>query len=136
VFVGSRSPPVWEWEAVMRTSIATIEEPVALCCAPLAESGLSAGESDAIATLFKALGDPTRVRILNLLANSTEAVCVCEINEHFDLSQPTISHHLRKLVLAGLLQREQRGTWAYFSIDQQAWDRLALVLGKQKGTER
>jgi ArsR family transcriptional regulator, arsenate/arsenite/antimonite-responsive transcriptional repressor len=108
-------------------SISETEERAALCCAPIAGPNLSPGESDATANLFKALADPTRVRIVNLLANSPEAVCVCDINQHFSLSQPTISHHLKKLVSAGVLHREQRGTWSYFSVDQQAWDRLSDV---------
>jgi len=99
----------------------------AACCAPLDSSGLSDAEAAALAALFKALSDPTRVRILNLLANSKLAVCVCDINLSFDLSQPTMSHHLKKLVDAGLLHRESRGTWAYFSVDRQALARLGEV---------
>ena len=98
-----------------------------VCCAPLAGPNLSPQEAAATAGLFKALADPTRVRIVNLLANSTEPVCLCEINEHFDLGQPTMSHHLKKLAAAGLLTREQRGTWAYFSINRDAFSRLADV---------
>jgi ArsR family transcriptional regulator len=97
------------------------------CCAPLAGSEISAEEAEGTAALFKALADPTRVRMVNMLANSAEPVCVCEMNEHFDLGQPTVSHHLKKLVGAGLLQREQRGTWAYYSIDRDALNRLADV---------
>jgi ArsR family transcriptional regulator, arsenate/arsenite/antimonite-responsive transcriptional repressor len=114
-------------------SVAEIEEPAALCCAPIAAPDLSPEESEATANLFKSLADPTRVRIVNLLANSPGAVCVCDINEHFSLSQPTISHHLKKLVAGGILRREQRGTWAYFSVDQAAWDRLADVFATKKG---
>lgn len=117
----------------MTTLSVTEIEPAALCCAPIAAPDLSPEESEATANLFKALGDPTRVRIVNLLANSPEAVCVCDINDHFSLSQPTISHHLKKLVAAGVLHREQRGTWAYFSVDQQAWDTLSDVFVTRKG---
>ena len=73
-----------------------------------------------MAGVFKALGDPTRVKILNQLATSGRACCVCELTEPIGLSQPTISHHLKKLSEAGLLTREQRGTWAYYSIDSEA----------------
>jgi ArsR family transcriptional regulator len=97
------------------------------CCAPLMGSVISSEEAEATSALFKALADPTRVRIVNMLANSAEAVCVCEMNLHFDLGQPTLSHHLKKLVGAGLLKREQRGTWAYYSIDRDALKRLADV---------
>jgi ArsR family transcriptional regulator, arsenate/arsenite/antimonite-responsive transcriptional repressor len=97
------------------------------CCAPLAGSEISPEEAEATASLFKALADPTRVRIVNMLANTADAVCVCEMNAHFDLGQPTVSHHLKKLVGVGLLKREQRGTWAYYSIDRAALKRLADV---------
>lgn len=117
------------------TSPATTEAP-ALCCAPLAAPDLSDADAWATADLFKALADPTRVRILNLLANSPEPVCVCHINEHFPLSQPTISHHLKKLVAAGVLRREQRGTWAYFSIDEGTWDRLSNLVAGTRGRTR
>lgn len=98
------------------------------CCAPLVAEDLSSDEVVAAAALFKALADPTRVRIFNLLVNSPEAVCVCELNEAFDLSQPTLSHHLKKLSTAGLVSREQRGTWAYFSVVPDALDKLAMLV--------
>jgi ArsR family transcriptional regulator len=62
-----------------------------------------------------------------MLANSAEPVCVCEMNAHFDLGQPTLSHHLKKLVVAGLLNREQRGTWAYYSLNRDSLRQLAVV---------
>jgi ArsR family transcriptional regulator len=105
----------------------------ATCCAPLMGADISVGEAEGIAALFKALSDPTRVRIVNLLANSPEAVCACEMNEGFDLAQPTMSHHLKKLVASGLVKREQRGTWAYFSIDERALRLLAGVLNPREG---
>ncbi len=100
--------------------------PVA-CCAPLAAPSLSQGEAQAIAELFKALGDPARVRIVNRLATAGQPVCACELNGPLGLSQPTVSHHLRKLVEAGLLEREQRGKWAYFSLRRDAAEKLAAV---------
>lgn len=111
-----------------------VQSPVA-CCAPLVGAAISAEDADATASLFKALADPTRVRIVNLLANSSEPVCVCNLTDEFELSQPTMSHHLKKLVSAGLLTREQRGTWAYFSIDQTALRRLANVVTTQGGID-
>ena len=95
------------------------------CCAPLTESSISRDEAGAAATLFKALADPNWILILNRLLASDEAVCVCELNEGLELSQPTVSFHLKKLVNAGLLAREQRGTWAYYSIVPAAIDQLA-----------
>jgi ArsR family transcriptional regulator, arsenate/arsenite/antimonite-responsive transcriptional repressor len=96
-----------------------------VCCAPLASPVLSDEEADATAALFRALADPARVRILNLLATSDEPVCVCNLIEPLELSQPTVSHHLKKLTDAGLLDREQRGKWAYFSLNDEAMTRLA-----------
>jgi ArsR family transcriptional regulator len=96
-----------------------------VCCAPLASPVLSDEEADATASLFRALSDPARVRILNLLATSDEPVCVCNLIEPLELSQPTVSHHLKKLTDAGLLEREQRGKWAYFSLNEEAMTRLA-----------
>ena len=100
--------------------------PVA-CCAPLAAPVLSDEEATATAELFKALADPARVRIVNLLATAGEPVCACNLNEPVGLSQPTVSHHLKKLVDAGLLEREQRGKWAYFSLKRDAVEKLAAV---------
>lgn len=81
----------------------------------------------ATAELFRALGDPARVRIVNLLATRSGPVCACELYEPLALSQPTVSHHLKKLVEAGLLEREQRGKWAWFSLRRDAVDKLAAV---------
>ncbi len=105
------------------------------CCAPLGGASISPQEALATSALFRALGDPTRVRIVNLLANSPEPVCVCDMNAEFDLSQPTMSHHLKKLVSAGLLNREQHGTWAYYSLNEGAMRRLAGVM-ETKGVAR
>src|ERR1700693_1168002 len=94
----------------------------------IASATLSRRDAEATATLFRALGDPTRVRIVNLLASSGEAVCVCELVDVLGLAQPTVSHHLRKLVVAGLLVREERGKWSFFSIDPVACSRLASLV--------
>jgi ArsR family transcriptional regulator len=98
-----------------------------VCCAPLGASRLDADEAAATAELFKTLGDPARVRIVNLLATSSEAVCACELYEPLGLAQPTVSHHLKKLTEAGLLEREQRGKWAYFSLRRDAVEKLAAI---------
>ena len=102
------------------------ETPVA-CCAPLGAPVLDEQEALATAELFRALGDPARVRIVNVLATTDEPVCVCELIEPLELSQPTVSHHLKKLLDAGLLEREQRGRWAYFSLKRDAVEKLAAV---------
>ncbi len=97
------------------------------CCAPLSAPTLSEEEAHATAELFKALADPARVRIVNLLATSGSTVCGCELSEPLGLAQPTVSHHLKKLTDAGLLEREQRGKWAYFSLKRDAVEKLAAV---------
>ena len=106
--------------------MATVEAPIA-CCAPLASPVLDEEEALATAELFKALADPARVRIVNTLATNAEPVCACEFEPALGLSQPTVSHHLKKLLDAGLLEREQRGKWAYFSLKRDAVERLAAV---------
>jgi ArsR family transcriptional regulator len=98
------------------------------CCAPLGAATLSDDEVAAIADVFKALADPARVRIMNVLATSGEPICVCNLMTPLGLSQPTVSHHLKKLTEAGLLDREQRGKWAYFSLRRDAVETLAAVV--------
>jgi ArsR family transcriptional regulator, arsenate/arsenite/antimonite-responsive transcriptional repressor len=105
------------------------------CCAPLAASTLSDDEAEATAALFAALADPARVRIVNLVATSEEPVCACHLIEPLGLSQPTVSHHLKRLVDAGLLERDQRGKWAYFSLTPEASERLAGVVALTRGPE-
>ena len=97
------------------------------CCAPLSASTLSDGEASATAELFKALADPSRVRAVNILATNDEPVCICNLTEPLGLSQPTVSHHMKKLLDAGLVEREQRGKWAYFSLKPDAVEKLAAV---------
>jgi ArsR family transcriptional regulator, arsenate/arsenite/antimonite-responsive transcriptional repressor len=110
----------------MRQLTATL--PVISCCAPLATPAISQEEAEATATLFHALADPTRVKIINLLARNDGPVCVCEFTPAVGLSQPTVSHHLKKLTDAGLLEREQRGKWAYYSLSGEALERLASLV--------
>jgi len=97
------------------------------CCAPLSASTLSDDEAEATADLFRALSDPGRVRIVNMLAQSGGGeLCGCDMTE-LGLAQPTISHHLKKLHEAGLLERVQRGKRACYSLDRTAVAKLAAV---------
>ena len=98
------------------------------CCRPLAAPALADDEAAATAALFKALADPARVKIVNLLATSASPVCACEFEPALGLSQATVSHHLKKLTDAGLLSREQRGKWAYFSLEQAALASVAELV--------
>ena len=97
-----------------------------LCCGPDLPPLEPAAARD-LAQLFKALADPTRVAIVNRLA-AGEACCVCDLTDAFDLSQPTVSHHLRILRDAGLVEPERRGTWAYYRLVPAAIERLRDVL--------
>jgi ArsR family transcriptional regulator, arsenate/arsenite/antimonite-responsive transcriptional repressor len=114
------------------TTAMTTELPVLSCCRPLGAPTLSDEEAESTAAIFKALGDPARVKIVNLLARSGEPVCACEFEPALGLSQPTVSHHLKRLTDAGLLEREQHGKWAYFSINPEATAKLAALVDLQE----
>lgn len=97
-------------------------------CVPLAEPSLSDEEAEATAKLFAALGDPHRVKIVNLLVTSHAPVCVCNLTRPLGLAQPTVSHHLKRLMEVGLLEREQRGKWVFYSLNQEAVSELAGLI--------
>ena len=100
------------------------------CCSPLARAPLSADAAGRIAPLLKALADPVRLRLMSLVASHEGGeACVCDLNDAFDLSQPTISHHLKVLHDAGLLDREKRGVWVYYTARAEALDGLATLIG-------
>ncbi|MCS5721817.1 metalloregulator ArsR/SmtB family transcription factor [Herbiconiux sp. CPCC 203407] len=99
------------------------------CCTPVTGGVLAVDEAERIARTFKALGDPTRVRLLSLIAASEGGeACICDLTEPVGLSQPTVSHHMKQLVDAGLAVREQRGRWAYYRVVTDALDRAAQAL--------
>jgi ArsR family transcriptional regulator len=116
---------------VNTTAVTALPAAEPACCAPLSAPSLSDDQARATAQVFKALADPARVKIVNLLATGAEPVCVCELTAPLGLSQPTVSHHLKRLVQAGLLEREQRGTWAYYSLRPDALGGLATALDLQ-----
>lgn len=95
-------------------------------CAPLRVEPLEIEKSADLAAGFKALGDPHRVAILHLLAAAGQPVCVVDVERHIDLAQSTISHHLKTLVDAGVIARERRGKWSYYSIINQRLDELGI----------
>jgi ArsR family transcriptional regulator len=98
----------------------------ASCCPPLAGSLLDESEAEDLASLMKALADPVRLRLLSLIANApTGEVCACDLATPLGRSQPTVSHHLTVLTRAGLIQREQRGKWAWFTADRARLGQLA-----------
>jgi ArsR family transcriptional regulator len=97
-----------------RRELPLLEEALA-CCTPLAREPLSAEASAQVVPMLKAIADPARLRLLSLvLSHEGAEACVCDLLPHFDLSQPTISHHLKVLHDAGLLDREKRGTWVFY----------------------
>lgn len=99
------------------------------CCAPLAEPTLSDDEAGQLEQVFKALGDRHRVKILNqLLGAGGEAVCVCDFEALLGLKQPTVSYHLKQLLNAGIVTREKRGSFAYFSLEPEALARIRGLL--------
>ncbi|MGH3358874.1 MAG: ArsR/SmtB family transcription factor [Nocardioidaceae bacterium] len=99
------------------------------CGPPLTGTPMSADEALGVARMFKAVADPTRLRLLSIIAaNDGGEACACDLNEPVGLSQPTVSHHLKVLVESGLLRREQRGVWAFYSVVGERLDALAGVL--------
>ncbi len=91
---------------------------------------LSAAAAERIAPLVKALADPVRLRLLSIVASHEDGeACVCDLNDAFELSQPTISHHLRLLHEAGLLDREKRGVWVFYRLNRAALSDVATLLG-------
>jgi ArsR family transcriptional regulator len=100
------------------------------CCAPLAREPLTGDQAVELARVFKAMGDPVRLRLLSLIASHEGGeACVCDLTDVFDLTGPTISHHLKVLRIAGLLDSERRGSWVYYRVIPEALQKLSRVLG-------
>jgi ArsR family transcriptional regulator, arsenate/arsenite/antimonite-responsive transcriptional repressor len=103
------------------------------CCGPIAAPNLSAAQAEEYAGWFKALADPTRVRILNLLARNDEPICVCDIVDQFPLGQPTISHHLKILRETCFVRAERRGTFMYYAINRNCLSEFPLAASRIMG---
>nr|WP_163802178.1 metalloregulator ArsR/SmtB family transcription factor [Mycolicibacterium sediminis] len=102
---------------------------VASCCSPLTGGVLSTPAAERLASVFKALADPARVKLVSLIAASDGGeACICDLVEPLGLSQPTVSHHMKLLVDSGLVSREQRGKWAYYRVNTEALDRIAAAV--------
>ena len=99
---------------------------IAACCTPGLGTPMGRSDAEQLARIFKAVADPTRLQLLSLIKSSGEA-CACDLNEPVGLSQPTVSHHLKVLTEAGLINREQRGTWAWFSVNHDRMSTLATL---------
>jgi ArsR family transcriptional regulator, arsenate/arsenite/antimonite-responsive transcriptional repressor len=121
---------VWHTRSVApRTSLPVISPDAEACCSPLTGGVLDVEAAERLAHIFKALGDPTRVRLLSLIA-ATEGgeACICDLTAPVGLSQPTVSHHMKLLVDAGLVTREQRGKWAFYAVVDEALSSLSVAL--------
>lgn len=117
----------------MATTTLPVLDDLAGCCSPVTGGVLDLQAAERLARIFKALGDPTRVRLLSLIAaHSAGEACVCDLTDPVGLSQPTVSHHLKQLVDAGLITREQRGRWSYYRVVQPALDTLADSLRRAR----
>lgn len=104
------------------------------CCAPLTEDVLSEDEAEELAAMFKLLADPVRLRLLSIVATASDGeVCACDLTGPLDRSQPTVSHHLSALTEAGLLERDKRGKWAWYSVVP---ERLAVLRDALGGPAR
>jgi ArsR family transcriptional regulator len=102
----------------------------AACCSPLMREPLSSEQADRLAPLLKALADPVRLRLVSIVAASEGGeACVCDLNDAFELSQPTISHHLKVLHDAGLLDRTKRGVWVYYAVRREVLTDVATLIG-------
>ncbi len=106
----------------------TMSEPGLACCTPLTGTPMSAAQAEQVAPLLKALADPVRLRLVSLIAASTGGeACVCDLNDAFDLTQATISHHLKVLHSAGVLDRDKRGVWVYYAVRPEALTAVATL---------
>ncbi len=100
-----------------------------VCCTPLLREPITGDQAAELARLLKALADPTRLRLVSMVAaHEGGEACVCDLTEPLGLTQPTISHHLKILVDAGIFTRDKRGVWAYYALVPSAMDALAAVL--------
>lgn len=107
------------------------------CCAPLVCAPVGAAEAEELARLFKAIADPVRLRLLSLIAcHDGGEACVCDLTSAFELSAPTISHHLKVLKQAGLIDSERRGTWVYYWVNPRLLARLSAILASRRGAGR
>ena len=106
----------------------TAEPAAAVCCSPLQREPLSAEDARTLARTVKALADPTRLRLVSLVAAHGGEACVCDLTEPVGLAQPTVSHHLKVLVEAGFLHREKRGVWAHYSLVPGALEQVTAAL--------
>jgi ArsR family transcriptional regulator len=129
---------VWQTICMPAVSLPTVMLPliddVAACCSPLTGGALDDAQAERLALIFKALGDPTRVKLVSLIAaTDTGEACICDLTEPVGLTQPTVSHHMKLLAEAGLVTREQRGKWAYYRVDTDTLRAVAQAVSPAAG---
>lgn len=113
----------------MPASLPLLVDEAGYCCAPITGTVIGVQDAERLAHVYKALGDPTRVRLLSLIAATDGGeACICDLTAPVGLSQPTVSHHMKQLVDAGLATREQRGRWAYYRVAENALHAAATAL--------
>jgi ArsR family transcriptional regulator len=121
---------ICQYRRVPKSLIVLTPVQTVACCSPLVQEPMSADAAERIAPLLKAIADPVRLRLLSLVASHADGeACVCDLNDAFDLSQPTISHHLKVLHEVGLLDRTKRGVWVYYAVRRDALADVAALLG-------
>jgi ArsR family transcriptional regulator len=121
--------------ASMPTAL-TLTEDLAVCCSPVTGGVLDEASAERLAAVLKALAEPTRLRLVSLVAAQPDGeACICDLTALVVLSQPTVSHHMKVLVDAGLFEREQRGKWAYYRLVPGALDSVAAALSMPEGTQ-
>ena len=119
--------------SISRTQLPVLDDALA-CCTPLAREPMSEEQAHQVAPLLKALADPVRLRLMSMvLSHAGGEACVCDLTPAFDLSQPTISHHLKVLHEAGLLDREKRGVWVYYQARPEAMDAMVNLFAGVAG---
>lgn len=117
----------------MTDATTAVPDTDALCCPPLLDGALDEDQAAELAAVLKALADPARLRLLSIIAANGE-MCACDLPTLVDRTQPTVSHHLSQLVQAGLLDRTQRGKWAWFTLRSERLESLCQALGRPAGT--
>ena len=121
---------ICQYRPVSKSQLTLTPTETVACCSPLMREPLSADQAERLAPLLKALADPVRLRLVSMVAASEGGeACVCDLNDAFDLSQPTISHHLKVLHEVGLLDRSKRGVWVYYAVRREVLADVAALLG-------
>ena len=121
---------ICQYSRVSKSQLTLTPVETAACCSPLLREPLSLEQAERLTPLLKALADPVRLRLVSIVAASDGGeACVCDLNDAFDLSQPTISHHLKVLHDAGLLDRTKRGVWVYYAVRREVLADVAALIG-------